>query len=210
MLSLSFRSIVIRLIAVVLSMSIHELAHALVSYHFGDPTAKDKGRLSLNPFAHIDWIGLACLLIFGFGWAKPVPVDPSYYKNKKTGLIWTAFAGPMANFILAFVLIIIYYGLLRIMPNTDVANFILDAIAGTAVLSTGFGVFNLIPIPPLDGSKVLLAFLPDETYYRVIQGSPVVFALFFALIYLGVFNSVITTIQYGIINAFSSVAYLIF
>ena len=95
--------IVSLVIAVILAMSIHEMAHGLVSYWLGDPTAKLQGRISLNPFAHIDWLGVLCLLLFHFGWAKPVPVDSSYYKDRKTGIIWTSFAGPIANFLLAFI-----------------------------------------------------------------------------------------------------------
>ena len=104
---LSIQSICIRVIAVILAMGIHESAHGLVSYWFGDPTAKEEGRLTLNPLAHVDWAGLLCLLVFRFGWAKPVPVDPRYYKDPKTGMIWTAFAGPIANFSLALVSIIL-------------------------------------------------------------------------------------------------------
>ena len=105
----SLSQIIVLVIAVILSMSIHEVAHGLVSYWFGDPTARQAGRLSLNPFAHIDWSGLLCLLLFGFGWAKPVPVDPRYYKDPKAGMIWTAFAGPLANFLLSFVCVFLYY-----------------------------------------------------------------------------------------------------
>ena len=104
----SLQSIVYLVIAVILSMSIHETAHGLVSYWIGDPTAKLEGRLSLNPFKHVDWLGLVCLLICGFGWAKPVPIDARYYKDAKTGIIWTSFAGPVANFLLSFICIFLF------------------------------------------------------------------------------------------------------
>ena len=106
-------NIIYLVIAVVLSMSIHETAHGLVSYWMGDPTAKMEGRLSLNPFKHVDWIGLVCLLVCGFGWAKPVPVDARYYKDAKTGIIWTSFAGPIANFLLSFICIFLFYALYK-------------------------------------------------------------------------------------------------
>ena len=106
-------NIIYLVIAVVLSMSIHETAHGLVSYWMGDPTAKMEGRLSLNPFKHVDWIGLVCLLVCGFGWAKPVPVDARYYKDAKTGIIWTSFAGLIANFLLSFICVFLFYALYK-------------------------------------------------------------------------------------------------
>ncbi len=202
---LSIRSFVLRMIAVLLSLSIHELAHGLVSYRLGDPTAKLEGRLTLNPFHHIDIFGFVCLLVFGFGWAKPVPVDARYYRNKKTGLIWTAFAGPMSNFVLGFVCVFIYYALMKFVPsglNTGIGLFLLQVLAVTARLSIGFGIFNMIPVPPLDGSKVLFAFLPDETYYRFIQGSTVYIAILFAALYIGILNAPLQFLQTHILEVF--------
>ena len=100
---LSISELLMMIIAVILSMSVHELAHGLVSYWLGDPSAKYAGRLSLNPLRHIDWLGMFCLLAFGFGWARPVPIDSRYYKDPKSRIIWTSFAGPLANFLLGFV-----------------------------------------------------------------------------------------------------------
>ena len=109
----SLQNIIYLVIAVILSMSIHETAHGLVSYWMGDPTAKLEGRLSLNPFKHVDWLGLVCLLICGFGWAKPVPIDARYYKDAKTGIIWTSCAGPVANFLLSFICVFLFYALYK-------------------------------------------------------------------------------------------------
>ena len=151
-------NIIYLVIAVVLSMSIHETAHGLVSYWMGDPTAKMEGRLSLNPFKHIDWVGLVCLLVCGFGWAKPVPVDARYYKDAKTGIIWTSFAGPIANFLLSFICVFLFYALYKFAPYfmmSSVGYFISNTLTYTGLISTGFGIFNLIPVPPLDGSKVV-------------------------------------------------------
>lgn len=197
--------IVSLVIAVILAMSIHEMAHGLVSYWLGDPTAKLQGRISLNPFAHVDWLGVLCLLLFHFGWAKPVPVDPSYYKDRKTGIIWTSFAGPVANFLLAFVCIFCLILILKLNPlflYSDLGSFLESILSMTATLNIGFGLFNLIPVPPLDGSKVLFAFLPDEQYYRFIQGSPFFMLVLVVLIYLGILSQPLSMMQNGIWNAF--------
>lgn len=192
-------------IAVILAMSIHEMAHGLVSYWLGDPTAKLQGRISLNPFAHVDWLGVLCLLLFHFGWAKPVPVDPSYYKDRKTGIIWTSFAGPVANFLLAFVCIFCLILILKLNPlflYSNLGSLLESILSMTATLNIGFGLFNLIPVPPLDGSKVLFAFLPDEQYYRFIQGSPFFMLVLVVLIYLGILSQPLSMMQNGIWNAF--------
>ena len=197
--------IVSLVIAVILAMSIHEMAHGLVSYWLGDPTAKLQGRISLNPFAHVDWLGVLCLLLFHFGWAKPVPVDPSYYKDRKTGIIWTSFAGPVANFLLAFVCIFCLFLILKLNPlflYSNLGSLLESILSMTANLNIGFGLFNLIPVPPLDGSKVLFAFLPDEQYYRFIQGSPFFMLVLVVLIYLGILSQPLSMMQNGIWNAF--------
>ena len=197
---LSIQSICIRVIAVILAMGIHESAHGLVSYWFGDPTAKEEGRLTLNPLAHVDWAGLLCLLVFRFGWAKPVPVDPRYYKDPKTGMIWTAFAGPIANFSLALVSIILYYGCVK--ANVE-STFVLSLLSSIAVLSIGFGVFNLLPIPPLDGSKILFAFLPLDKYIRFTQGSNVMMIVFILLISSGILDGPLMRMVSNSIDLFS-------
>ncbi|MBB5184164.1 Zn-dependent protease [Faecalicoccus acidiformans] len=197
--------IVSLVIAVILAMSIHEMAHGLVSYWLGDPTAKLQGRISLNPFAHVDWLGVLCLLLFHFGWAKPVPVDPSYYKDRKTGIIWTSFAGPVANFLLAFVCIFCLILILKLNPlflYSNLGSLLESILSMTATLNIGFGLFNLIPVPPLDGSKVLFSFLPDEQYYRFIQGSPFFMLVLVVLIYLGILSQPLSMMQNGIWNAF--------
>ena len=193
-------------------MSIHEVAHGLVSYWMGDPTAKLEGRLSLNPFKHIDWAGLVCLLFFGFGWAKPVPIDSRYYKDAKTGIIWTSFAGPVANFLLSFICVFLFYALYKFAPQfifTAAGNFISSVLSYTGLISTGFGIFNLIPISPLDGSKVVFSFLPDDKYYKFIEGAPWMNFLFIALIFTGVLNSPLGMLRTQMISFFEMVAKMI-
>lgn len=201
--TLSISSLLIRVIAVILAMGVHEAAHGLVSYCFGDPTALNRGRLTLNPLAHIDWLGLLCLLVFGFGWARPVPVDSSYYNNRKTGMIWTSFAGPMANFLLSFLCVLLYYVCFRFHI---VAPFLLNCLSSTAFLSMGFGIFNLIPIPPLDGSKILFSFLPDDQYLRFTAGSQITMFIFLLLIVSGVLNAPLSLMINNAIQLFSNVS----
>lgn len=208
----SISDIIYLAIGVILSMSIHEVAHGLVSYWMGDPTAKLEGRLSLNPFKHIDWAGLVCLLFFGFGWAKPVPIDSRYYKDAKTGIIWTSFAGPVANFLLSFICVFLFYALYKFAPQfifTAAGNFISSVLSYTGLISTGFGIFNLIPIPPLDGSKVVFSFLPDDKYYKFIEGAPWTNFLFIALIFTGVLNSPLGMLRAQMISFFEMVTKMI-
>lgn len=161
----SLRDILLRVAAVFLCLTIHETCHGLVAYALGDPTAKRAHRLSLNPLRHIDWLGLLMMVVAGFGWAKPVPVNPNYFKKPKQGMAVTALAGPVSNLLLAILLLLIARGVYVRAALTGSFSatwfaFLLD----TASLSVGLGLFNLVPIPPLDGSKVLAVLLPDRAY----------------------------------------------
>ena len=155
----SMQDMLLRVVSVLLCLVLHEVCHGVAAYALGDPTAKMRHRLSLNPLQHIDWLGLFAMLFVGVGWAKPVPVNPNYFKKPKRGMAITALAGPVSNFLLAFVIIMVlrfaYHG-----EMTVLCGFLLD----TAILSVGLGLFNLIPVPPLDGSKVLAVLLPDRAY----------------------------------------------
>ena len=158
-------SALMRLIAVFLCLTVHETCHGLAAYALGDPTAKREHRLSLNPLHHIDWVGLACMLVLGFGWAKPVPVDMRYFKKPKQGMALTALAGPVSNFLLALLLLLIARGeFLRAVTTGSFSGTWFSFLVDTASLSVGLGLFNLVPIPPLDGSKVLAVLLPDRAY----------------------------------------------
>ncbi|MBQ0065085.1 MAG: site-2 protease family protein [Firmicutes bacterium] len=198
-------TIIYRGIGVVLALGIHEAAHAIVSFIMGDPTAKEKGRITLNPLAHIDWVGLAFMLLFGIGWAKPVPIDPYYYKDRKTGIVWTAFAGPIANFLLSFVCVFLYFFTFRLLYGIAlIGPFIQNVLSFTATISASIGIFNLIPIPPLDGSKVLFAILPDDLYYRAIQENNIWVIILMALIVTGVIGHPISLLTGNLISIFSN------
>lgn len=158
-----------QLLGVLLCLTVHETCHGLAAYALGDPTAKAMHRLSFNPLHHIDWLGLAAMLVCGFGWAKPVPVDMRYFKNPKTGMAVTALAGPVSNFALSLLLLFLASLLVRFGHAAAFTLWLLSFLLITAQLSIGLGLFNLIPIPPLDGSKALFALLPPKAYMTLMR-----------------------------------------
>ena len=161
----------ISVIPALICITLHELSHGFVAYLMGDTTAKDAGRLTLNPIRHIDIFGLLMMIVFRFGWAKPVPVDMRRFKNPKTGMAICAAAGPLSNLILTCVLLLVY-GFVYIPlaeAGTQWAGILLETISITAYLSLTLAIFNILPISPLDGSKVLFAFLKKEHYYKLMH-----------------------------------------
>lgn len=161
----------IRTAAVVLCITVHELCHGYAAYALGDRTAKWAGRLSLNPLRHIEPVGFLMLLVAHVGWAKPVPVDMRHFKRPKQDMALTALAGPLSNFLLALAALGCGSLLFKVWPGsggTAFANVVLF-LCYIAVLSVGLGLFNLIPIPPLDGSRLMSCVLPDQLYYKLMD-----------------------------------------
>ena len=157
-----------RVLAVLVCLTVHETCHGLAALVMGDPTAKRMKRLSFNPLHHIDWLGLLSMFLCGFGWAKPVPVDMRYFKRPRLGMAVTALAGPVSNFLMALLAVFAATS----MTGMEAAGFSLwlfRFLLDLAVLSIGLGLFNLLPIPPLDGSKVLFAILPEKWYRFVLR-----------------------------------------
>jgi Zn-dependent protease len=194
------------LVAIVFALTIHEFAHALAATMQGDPTAKLMGRLTFNPLAHIDVVGFLSLLLVGFGWGKPVPVNPIYFKNKKWGDTLVAFAGPLANFIA----IIVFGIILRIVISTavlDPTNLLISFLFFVIMINTVLGVFNLIPLPPLDGSHILFNILPsqfNELKYKLAKNGPwLLLTLIMADRFLGI------GLLSGLFNFFQSFIYKI-
>lgn len=177
---LSLLSYLLSTLAVIfITMPIHECAHGFVSAKLGDPTPKWQGRLTLNPMAHIDKRGALFILLFGIGWAKPVQVNARYYKNPKMGMALVALAGPAANLILSFFVLILYNFFL--IFNFSVTFFIARFLFYIAYISVYLAVFNLIPIPPFDGSRILFTFLPQKYYFKIMQYERYIFVGLMAL-----------------------------
>ena len=187
-----------RVAGVFLCLTVHETCHGLAACALGDPTAKRMQRLSLNPLHHIDWLGLASMVICGFGWAKPVPVDMRYFKNPRLGMAFTALAGPVSNFLLALLLLFAASLLPALAPANAVAAGLFSFCASTAVLSIGLGLFNLVPIPPLDGSKVLFSILPEKAYYTLMRYERYGMAVLLLLVWLDVGGSYLSNAIYEV------------
>ena len=184
----------LRVVAVFLCLTIHETCHGLAALVLGDPTAKARHRLSLNPLRHIDWLGLAMMFVAGFGWAKPVPVNPNYFKHPKQGMAITALAGPLSNLLLALWLLLgarLMYT--RALSTGELNETLFSFFLNTALLSIGLGIFNLIPIPPLDGSKVLAVLLPDRQYDWLMRYERFGMLIIMALVCFGALSNVLDT-----------------
>lgn len=213
----SFMGIVIHILAILmiifLVLPFHEWAHAWVASLLGDTSIKYRGRLSLNPLSHIDYMGALCLLLFGFGWAKPVPVDDRYFKNPKVGMAITALAGPLANIVAAMVGGFVFYGVVYLAPafiGTTVGYYMLMFLEYYIVINCSLAVFNLLPIPPLDGSKILFAFLPDKWVYKFYQYQQYFTIALFVLLWVGVFDIPLSFLQNAVTGFVSTVCSLPF
>ena len=197
-----FMSIVIHILAILmvifLVLPFHEWAHAWVASLLGDTSIKYRGRLSLNPLSHIDYMGALCLLLFGFGWAKPVPVDDRNFKNPKVGMAITALAGPVANIVAGIAGGLIFYALLFLAPQFAVntlGGYVMIFLNYYIVINCSLAVFNLLPIPPLDGSKILFAFLPDRLVYKFYQYQQMISMLLIVLLFMGVLDVPLSILQ---------------
>lgn len=196
--------------AIVICLTVHECAHGLMARVLGDRTAERAGRLTLDPFAHIDPAGFVCMLLLGFGWARPVPVSVSGFriKNRKLGMALVGLAGPISNLLLALLcysgVFLIDYGIRSDVMFVQTVSMFLYYIGS---LSVGLGVFNLIPIHPLDGSRVLDMFLSYRTQQKLSQYQPVILLAVIVIVYFGLFDVVIMGVNQGIMNLALQVVY---
>lgn len=189
----------------IIAFPVHELSHALVAYKLGDPTAKMAGRLTLNPFKHMDVFGTICLVLFRFGWAKPVPVDPRYFKNPRSGMALVSLAGPLSNFILAFISLI-FYQLIGYYGNNDlITSIIFTYFYYAAILNIGLCIFNLIPLPPLDGEKILAFFLPGRIAAALERYSMYFQILFLFLLFTPILSGPLNTMVNNLFNNLNTI-----
>ena len=185
------------LIVIFLVLPLHECAHGFVASKLGDDTAKRQGRITLDPLAHIDYMGALLLLLIGFGWAKPVPINPRRFKNPKVGMALTALAGPMSNFLAAVCAALLRNGTIVILLKNNIYPFagfwfyLLVFLEFLVTINIGLAVFNFIPIPPLDGSKILMAFLPNKTILWIAQREQMISIVLFVVIMMGGLNGIL-------------------
>ena len=213
--SLDFTNAVIYILSTVLvvflTLPVHEFAHGFVAVKLGDNTPKWQNRLTLNPLAHIDYLGSLCILLFGFGWAKPVGVNARNFDNPKMGMAIVAFAGPLSNIVMSILALLLGNVFLLLSATVaEVFGYIYFILFYLAQINVSLAVFNLLPIPPLDGSRLLFAFLPDKYYFKVMQYERFIFFGLMILLYVGVLDGPISILSNGLMNFVSNIAYLPF
>jgi len=193
-----------------LSLSLHETAHGYAAYKLGDPTAKNLGRLTLNPLKHLDPLGFLCMLLVGFGWAKPVPINTRYFKKPRRDMAISAIAGPISNLLLAAVfavLLKLFYMTVPYMFSRYPGELVLNILSYTSVflyygisLNISLAVFNLLPVPPLDGSRFFYVFLPPKYYFGVMKYERYISLAIMALLFVGVLDPVLSFARNGIMR----------
>ena len=201
--------IVAGLPGLVIAMVVHEYAHALVAVKMGDPTPRFAGRLSLNPMNHIDPIGLLCMFLVHFGWAKPVSINPYNFRNPRMGDILVSLAGPFANFVTAFIAMAMLFALFA-GTNGAMSNGAQQVFSLIILYNINFGIFNLIPVPPLDGSHVLKELLPGELAYKLAGLERYSFLILLVFLMTPLPFYILQPISRGIIGAMSAVLSFIF
>jgi len=178
---------------VLIALTVHEVAHGYMAFRLGDPTARNLGRLTLNPLKHLDPIGTLCMILFHFGWARPVPINSRYFKKPRRDMALTAAAGPISNFIMAFFGVLVYAVLYAVFVNHPASgNFTaylqiaaLQLLQYFHILNLSLGIFNLIPVPPLDGSRIFLTFLPAKYYFGIMKYERYIQLGLMILLYMG-------------------------
>ncbi len=172
-------------IVLLTAFPVHECAHALAAHWLGDDTAKNQGRISLNPLKHLDLVGTVFMLLAGFGWAKPVPINANNFKNRKVGMAVSSLAGPLSNVLMSYVSIIICKILTYSSYGNSYVNALADVFWYATILNLGLAVFNLLPVPPLDGSRIFNLVLPEKLYFKVMKYENIIFGILFLSIWLG-------------------------
>jgi len=197
-----------------LALSVHETAHGFVAYKLGDPTAYNFGRLSLNPLKHVDPIGFGCMVLFGFGWAKPVPVDTRYFKKPKRDMALTGAAGPISNLLLALLFAVLLRVELEIAMRTSVGAFASQALWWLQIflikgiqLNIGLAVFNLIPVPPFDGSRIFLTLLPTNLYFKIMKYEKYLYIVLMIALLVGLLDRPLDLVSDWFMNIILGIAF---
>ena len=204
-----FATVLSRIFIVFFCLPIHETAHAWAADKMGDHTARNFGRLTLNPFTHLDLFGTIMIFLFGIGYAKPVPVRERNFKNPKKGIAVTALAGPASNILMGFIAVCLYYASLLLGKSTGM-QFLQLFLYLAAYINVTLAVFNLIPIPPLDGSKVLAMLIPAKYYFKYMQYERYVMIALMALLFTGILSTPISFISQFVMNVISFIPRLIY
>ncbi len=186
--SVDLESVLLTVPALLIGLTFHEYAHALVAFRLGDPTAKNLGRLTLNPLKHLDPLGAIFLLIFKFGWAKPVPVNPLHFSDRQRGMLWVSLAGPGSNLVIAVVAVLLW----KIIGIQK--NFVDGVLLYIFHINVILAVFNVIPVPPLDGSKILAGLLPRKYSHTIFLLEKYGFAILLLLMFTGIISRVLIPI----------------
>ncbi len=190
-----------RLVVLLVAIPVHECAHAWASYKLGDPTAKYSGRLTLNPLAHLDPMGAICMMLFGIGWAKPVPIDVRYYRDRKKGMALSALAGPVSNLLMAAVAMVFFKISGYLYFTLGVGSYYLwYFFYYVTAINISLGIFNLLPVPPFDGSRIMLLFLPERVYFGIMQYERYIFLGIFLLLWLGVLDAPLIAANNAVFN----------
>lgn len=184
-----------RLIVLLTAIPVHEAAHAFVADRLGDPTARAMGRLSLNPMRHFDLLGSFCLLVAGVGWAKPVPIDPRNFRHPRSGMALSAAAGPISNLLLALLSLIASKVIFFFIGLRGVSYGLLLFFSGACQINIALAIFNLMPFPPFDGSRIYSVFLPQRIYFGVMRYERYLFLAVMVLLLLGVFDAPLQAIN---------------
>ena len=232
-LGVPIQELLVRIPVLLLVLTVHEVAHGYVAMRLGDPTARNFGRLSLNPLKHIDPIGALCMFFFRFGWAKPVPINTRYFKNPRRDMAISAAAGPVSNLLMAFVGVIVFYFsayfigfrgegisfvlrysfIEQVLPSVefdDRFQFVWLFFVQTFVfMNLSFGFFNLIPVPPLDGSRIFLQFLPPKYYFGIMKYEQYIMLGLFVLLYTGIVSLPLNKLIIGTLSLFENIVTLI-
>ena len=204
----SLTSMAATLLAILLAITFHETAHGYVAYRLGDPTAKNQGRLTLNPVAHLDPVGALMMFVAGFGWAKPVPVNPFYFNGDRTkGLMLVSVAGPLTNLLLSFASYFIYVA----GKGFGTVPFVNVFLTQMILLNIYLAIFNLIPVPPLDGSKILAGFLPKAMAYKYLTTvEKYGFVILLILIVFNITDMILVPVANIVLNAMELILFAIF